>query len=239
MGIWTKHEFNRDKLPERCFLFAGDHSEERRKEILSHYEAIVFHKHTVYEAYIVSIGDIEELLIFQVYGAPLISDLSFILNDGGVKEIIFIGTALGIDENLKIGDYVIPSEVQALEGLLKVIFDVDYSYPDAELKKKIEQSLRVIEETYFEGKTVSVPCTFAHPDKSKYDEDVIALEMELSAIYHFSRQLGIQCAGILVVSDTKDHGLLDDRTVVYEKWVNGFKAIQSGIQLYRNKRVFI
>lgn len=31
------YEFNRDKLPERCFLFAGDHSEERRKEIVSHY----------------------------------------------------------------------------------------------------------------------------------------------------------------------------------------------------------
>lgn len=132
MGSWTKHEFNRDKLPERCFLFAGDHSEKRRKEILSHYETIVFHKHTVYEAYIVSNGNVEELLIFQVYGAPLISDISFVLKDGGVREIIFIGTAFGIAENLKVGDYVIPSMVQALEGILKVIFDVDYSYPDPE-----------------------------------------------------------------------------------------------------------
>jgi len=230
VGIWTKHEFNRDKLPERCFLFAGDHSQEKRNEILSLYQTIVFHKHTVYEAYIVSNEDVEELLIFQVYGAPCISDLTFVLKDGGVQEIIFIGTALGIDENLKIGDYVIPSKVQALDGVLKVIFDVDYSYPDPEFRKKIEQSFRVIEESFFEGKTVSVPCTFAHPDKSKYDEDVIALEMELSAAFHFSRQLGIQCAGILVISDTYDHGLLDDRTIVYKKWVNAFKVIQYGLR---------
>lgn len=97
-------------------------------------------------------------------------------------------------------------------------------------RKRIEQTFRVIEEKYFEGKTVSVPCTFAHPDKSKYDEDIIGLEMELSAIFHFSSELGIQCAGILVVSDTQDHGLLDDRTIVDEKWVNGFKVIQSGLR---------
>jgi hypothetical protein len=230
VGNWTKYEFNRDKLPERCFLFAGEQSEKRREEILSHYETIVFHKHTVYEAYIVSNGNSEELLIFQAYGASLISDLSFILKDGGVREIIFIGTAFGITGDLKVGDYVIPNEVQALEGVLKVIFEADYSYPNSESMMKIEHSFELAEERYIQGKTVSVPCTFAHPDESKYDNDVIGLEMELSSILYFSNQLGIQCAGVLVISDTKDHGLLDDRTIVDMKWVNCFKVIQSGLR---------
>lgn len=231
MGNWTKHEFNRDKLPERCYLFAGDQSEKRKKEILSHYETIVFHKHTVYETFIVSNGNNEELLIFQAYGASLISDLSFILKDGGVREIIFIGTAFGIADDLKVGDYIIPNKVQALEGVLKVLFEADYSYPDPEFGMKIEHSFGAAGERYFHGKTVSVPCTFAHPDKSKYDKDVIGLEMELSSILHFSKRLGILCAGVLVISDTKDHGLLDDRTIVDKKWVNGFKVIQTGLSI--------
>lgn len=230
MGNWTRHEFNRDELPARCFLFARDHSQKRIEAVLSHYETVLFHKHTVYEAFIVSNRNSEELLIFQAYGAPLVSDLSFILKDGGVREIIFIGTAFGIADYLRVGDYVIPTKVQALEGLLKVLFEVDYSYPDSELRDKVEQSLITTEERYSTGKTVSVPCTFAHPDKSKYDEDVIGLEMELSSILHFSKQLGIQCAGILVISDTKDHGLLDDQTLVDNKWTNVFTMMQSRLR---------
>jgi len=229
VGEWTKHEFNRDNLPERCFFFAGDHSENRIKAILSHYQTIIFHKHTVYEAYIVSNEDNEDLLLFQVYGGSVTADISFVLKDGGVREIIFIGTAFGISENLKVGDYVIPNGVQALEGLLKVIYDVDYSYPDPEFRERIERTFTKSNESYLEGKTVSVPCTFAHPDKSKYDKDVVGLEMELSSIFHFSKKLGMKCAGILVVSDTKDHGLLDDRTLVDKKWVNAFKVIQLGL----------
>ncbi len=113
------------------------------------------------------------------------------LSDGGVREIIFIGTAFGIADYLQVGDYVIPNKVQALEGLLKVIYEVDYSYPDTELRGKVEQLFIAAKEGYYVGKTVSVPCTFAHPDKSKYDEDVIGLERELSSILHFSKQLGI------------------------------------------------
>jgi len=39
--------------------------------------------------------------------SPTISDLAFILKDGGVEEIIFIGTAYGIGKGIKIAKYII------------------------------------------------------------------------------------------------------------------------------------
>jgi len=226
MGNWTKFEFGRDTLPSRCYLFAGDITEERKNSILSLYENVEFHKQTVYERYIVSNGTKEDLLLFQVYGASTISDLSYILKDGGVEEIIFIGTAYGIEKGIEIGSYVIPNKVQALEGLLKVVFDVDYTKPNKLVTQKIKNALDINNEIYIEGKSVSVPSTFFQPPKDKLDVDNIALEMEFSSISYLSEKLGMKCGGILIISDNEEHSLLEDKTLVYKKWINSFKILK-------------
>lgn len=226
MGNWTKFEFGRETLPSRCYLFAGDVPEERKNSILSFYESVEFHKHTVYERYIVFDGKKEDLLLFQVYGAPAISDLSYILKDGAVEEIIFIGTAYGIKREIEIGSYVIPNKVQALDGLLKVVFNIDYSKPDEIVVKKIKNALDINNEKYMEGKSVSVPSTFFQPAKDKLDDDNIALEMEFSSICHLSDKLGMKCGGILIISDNEEHTLLDDKTLLYKRWVNLFGILK-------------
>ena len=226
MGVWTNFEFNRNSLPKRCYLFAGDKSKEEKECILSLYTDIEYQKHTVYERFIVSDGSNQDLLIFQVYGAPTISDLTFILKDGGVEEIIFIGTAYGIGKGIAIGDYIIPDKVQALDGLLKVVFDVDYSEPNKDINAIIKNALDTNKEKYYEGKTVSVPSTFFHPSKTKFDEDVIALEMEFSSVCHISKMLNMKCGGVFIVSDNEDHTLLEDRTVVNRRWLSIFKMIK-------------
>jgi Purine-nucleoside phosphorylase len=226
MGNWTKYEFGRDKLPNRCYLFAGDVPEERKNSMLSFYEKVEFHKHTVYERYIVSNGSKEDLLLFQVYGASTISDLSYILKDGGVEEIIFIGSAYGIKKGIEIGSYIIPNNVQALDGLLKIVYNADYSRPNELVTENIKRALDVYGEKYIEGKSVSVPSTFFQPAKEKLDIDTIALEMEFSAICYLSEKLGMNCGGVLIISDNEDHTLLDDRTLLYKNWVNLFKILK-------------
>lgn len=226
MGDWTKFEFGRETLPKRCYLFAGDVQQEWKNTILSLYEKIIFHKHTVYERFIVSNGENEELLVFQVYGASTISDLSYILKDGGVEEIIFIGTAYGIKKGIEIGSYVIPNNVQALEGLLKVVFEVDYSKPNKLIVQKIKNALDINNKQYYVGKTVSVPCTFFHPNRNEVDTDSIALEMEFSSLCYISEKLEMKCGGILIISDNEEHSLLEDNTVVYNNWFNSFKILK-------------
>lgn len=154
MGAWAKHEMGRASLPRKCFLFAGTTPEEHKEKVLSNFDKIEFHKHDVYERYIVRDKELEYLILFEVYGAPAITDITHILNEGGVKEIIFIGATFGIHEDLRVGDFVIPDQVQALEGLLKMNFDVNYSYPDKGFKNKIKAILQKEGEKYLEGKTV-------------------------------------------------------------------------------------
>jgi purine-nucleoside phosphorylase len=229
MGNWSKHEFKRSKLPKRCFLFAGTTPEERKDKILNKFNEILFHKHDVYERYIVTDGKQEYIILFQVYGAPTITDITHILNDGEVEEIIFIGAAYGINEQLRVGDLVISNKVQALDGLLKINFDVDYSYPDENLKEKIKNILEKNNEDYLEGKSVSVPSSFCHPDNSKYDKDVVALEMEFSSVCYFTKKFNIKCAGVFVISDTSNHSLLDDQNKRFENIINSFEIIKDDL----------
>lgn len=126
LGNWTRCEFGRDILPSRCYIFAGDVEDEIKNSILS-----------LYERYIVSKDNKEDLLLFQVYGASTISDLSYILKDGGIEEIIFIGTAFGIMKGIEIWSYVIPNYVQALDGLIKIVSEENYSKPNEFYCKKL------------------------------------------------------------------------------------------------------
>lgn len=227
MGDWARYEFGRDTLPRRCYIFAGDVEEERKNSILSLYEKIEFHKHTVYERYIVSKDNKEDLLIFQVYGAPIISDLGYILKDGSVEEIIFIGTAFGLKKGIEIGSYVIPNCVQALDGLIKIISEENYTKPNKHLLKKIVNVIDKNNEKYNLGKTVSVPSTFFQPSKENLDTDCIALEMEFSSICYVSEKLEMKCGGILIISDNEEHSLLDDQSLVYKKWINSFIMLKN------------
>lgn len=148
-----------------------------------------------------------------------------------MEEIIFIGAAFGIHKDLRVGDLVIPNQVQALEGLLKMNFDVDYAYPDIELKDKIKDILNRSGEKYLEGKTVSVPSTFSQPNRSKYDKDLVALEMEFSSVCYFAHKFNIKCAGILVISDTANHDLLDDQDLRYKRITQVFEIVKRAFDM--------
>ena len=228
MGDWAKWELSKSELPKRCYIFGGNTPKFVMDSIISKYEEVIFHKHDNYEPYIVSDGITETLLMFQVYGPSMVADLVYILNDGNVDEIIFIGSTYGIDKNLRIGDYIVPNKVQSLDGIIKVLEDVDYTYPSEELKKRIIKSLISAGEDFKEGTTISVPTTFWHPDESKYDQEAIALEMEFASLCYFSSKFNIKTAGLLVVSDTANHSLKDDPTLRYKNIIKGFEILHVG-----------
>lgn len=225
MGNWAKSEFTREVLPRRCYLFAGTTPEHIKIEILKQYNEIIFHKHDVYERYIVKGKKGEEILIFQAYGAAVVADLLSILKDGEVEEIIFIGTAFGLSKKLRTGDIVIPNKVQCLDGVTNLIDSVEYVVPNNKFRNMILNVFNENKVDFQEGLTVSVPTTFWRLRNDKFNPDIIALEMELSSFIHFTFKLELKAAGILVISDTINHSLLDDQTIRFKSIVNVFKII--------------
>ena len=226
MGVWAKHEFNREILPEVCYLFAGTADEETKQKVLSKFGEIKFHKHDMYERYIVSDGNVEYVLIFQVYGAILTADLLKVLKDGEVKKCYFIGYAFSFNEDAKVGDYFISTYVQSLDGIVQSIDGVDESYPDENMLNEIMNKFDHSQIAYLTGMSVSVPCCLWSIDNKLINKNAVALEMEYASFCHFCKKLGIQGAGFFVISDTRNYSLLDDQTLSKENLVKGFYALK-------------
>lgn len=54
--------------------------------------------------------------------------------------------------------------------------------------------------------------------------------MEFSAICYVLEKLGMKCGGILIISGTEEHSLLDDQALVYKKWENSFKILKGSFE---------
>lgn len=210
MGHWAAWEFGMANLPQQCIIFGGTSSSSIIEQVLAEYEKVIYRKHDNYEAYIVEQSDKNTLLLFQVYGAAMVADLIFLLCDGGVEEIVFIGWAYGLHKNLVVGDYVLPVGVQCLDGVASTLDSIDMCYPHPELRNAIRYQLDQNTIRYLSATTASIPTTFFHPSRDLYHGDVVALELELASVLHFSDKLGIKACGLLVISDTEEHLLNED-----------------------------
>jgi purine-nucleoside phosphorylase len=227
MGSWSEHEFGTATLPPRAYLFAGSSSREKIDAIVGAFDNVHFHRHDVYERYLVGGAKAEVSVMFQLYGAPIMCDLVMVLKDGNVDEAVFFGTAYGIAEDLRIGDCVLPTKVQTLDGVTNRLGAGTCTAPDAEMTAMISSVLRQKRIPYRKGKSVSVPATFWHGDESQIDSDVVALELEFAAFCHCAHIAGIKAGGIFIISDTKHQGLLDDtRPPRDPRMVEIFRAIK-------------
>ena len=225
MGAWAEHEFGVKTLPPRAYLFAGTSGASKIDAVVGSFGKVLFHHQDVYDRYLVSGGD--ATVMFQLYGAPIMCDLVTVLKDGGVEEAVFFGYAYGIEKGMRVGDCVVPPQVQALDGVTVRLGAGSHCTPDAELTATIADVLRQNRITFRSGKSVSVPATFWHGDEREIEPDAIALEMEFAAFCHCARVAGIRAGGLFVISDTKDHGLLDKDLPRDPKMLDVFRAIKS------------
>jgi len=229
MGQWSKHEFKRNILPHRCYFFAGTGINSLKDKILNHFDKILLHENDLYERYIVKNNVKECSLVFQVYGASMAADLVHVLKDGESKEIIFFGAAFGMLSEMKVGDFVIPSKIQALDGIIKLCENESYALPDYSFLHKIKSIFDEKDILYYSGKSISIPSVFVKPKKELYDNDLIALEMELASVCYYAKKLDIKSAGVLVISDTVNKTLLDSQKDRYESMYLAFKTIHENL----------
>lgn len=232
MGAWAEIEFGVKILPSRAYLFAGISGKEKIDAVVGSFDRVLVHRHDCYERYLVS-GS-EAAVMFQLYGAPILCDLVTVLKDGGVKEAIFFGYACGLADGMRVGDCVVPTQVQALDGVSARIGAGTYTAPDADLTSLISDALQQKQIAFRRGKSVSVPATFWHGNEKVIDPDAIALEMEFAAFCHCARVKGIKAAGVLVISDTRHQSLLDRDIPRDPMMIAAFQVIKTRLEHERD-----
>jgi hypothetical protein len=226
MGRWAESEFGRDTLPSQAYIFPGMSSREKIEAALGAFGRVRFHRHDVYERFLAGEDGDEACLLFHLYGAPILCDLVSVLQDGGVKEAFFFGNAYGLASGLRIGDRVLPLRTQTLDGISVQLGAGSYTIPNLELSEDVAAALRSAGLSFHTGTSVSVPATFWHGDESRIDPDALALELEFAAFCHCARAAGLRTAGLLVISDTRDHGLLDRGLPHDPEMVAAFRAVK-------------
>lgn len=231
MASWSECEFGVKTLPPRAYLFAGESTREKIDTVVNTFDKVLLHRHDVYERYLVTGKGAGATVMFQLYGAPIMCDLVTILKDGNVKEALFFGYAYGIAEDIEVGDCVLPIRVQALDGITARLGAGTYVTPDHDLTEMISGALQRNGIPFRSGKSVSVPATFWHGDEAQIDSDAIALELEYAAFCHCARVAGIKAGGLVIVSDTRHQGLLDDTRVPRDPiMLETFRAIKDHLE---------
>ena len=140
-----------------------------------------------------------------------------VLQDGGCKQVFFVGYAWCCVESAEIGDYILPSKTLLLDGFTNILApQAKWAHADAILKNKFEEAIQCLDKPIHKGITISIPSVFLKPkDYGETLEKVrgIAHEQELGSLLYFSKTLSMQSAGVLIVSDTHRRTLYGEESV--------------------------
>jgi uridine phosphorylase len=141
-----------------------------------------------------------------IVGAPYAVMILETLIAWGAKKILFFGWCGAISPDVKIGDIIIPTAAVIDEGTSKHYQDNDESVSRTSFKMTatIKSILMKSGTPFHEGDIWSTDAIFRETReqvKSYRDQGILAVEMELSALFTVGRFRGIDIAGILVVSD--------------------------------------
>ena len=158
-----------------------------------------------------------------VTGAPYAVMVLETLVAWGARHIVFLGWCGAISKRLKIGDLILASGAIIGEGTSPYYRDpaepASVAQPSATLVNKIRHWLSDLQWPHHEGVVWSTDALYRETRqqvRKLYRQGVLAVEMELSALFSVGRFRGVQVAGVLVVSD-----LLSSL-----EWQPGFKSEQ-------------
>ncbi|MBF0526273.1 MAG: nucleoside phosphorylase [Deltaproteobacteria bacterium] len=150
----------------------------------------------------------------------------------GARKILFFGWCGSLQPDLHIGHFVLPTETMPEEGTSgHYPIWPDEPKPSSALVKIIENTLAANGGRVRQGKvwTTDAPYRETVEKVSRYvDQNVLAVEMEASALLTVAVFRGVEAAGLLVVSDELSslkwkHGFRDP--VFKEAAVTGFRSI--------------
>jgi len=151
-------------------------------------------------------------------GAPYATMLLETLIAWDVERIIFFGWCGAISHDVKIGDIIIPTGAIIDEGTSKHYHQEEdgVSRPSSYILKNTKEALKKGGLSFHEGIVWSTDAIYRETcEKVIYyqEKDILAVEMELSALFTVGKFRNVQIGGILVVSDE----------LSTLKWQPGFK----------------
>jgi len=155
------------------------------------------------------VGDTTEAgfsVVGPFVGAPYAAMLLETLVAWDVEKIIFFGWCGAISHDVKIGDIIIPTGAIIDEGTSKHYHQIDdgVSRPSSYILKNTKAALIKTGFAFRDGLVWSTDAIYRETcEKVKYyqEKDVLAVEMELSALFTIGKFRNVQIGGILVVSD--------------------------------------
>ena len=139
-------------------------------------------------------------------GAPHAAMLVETLVSWGVRQLVFVGWCGSVAEGVGIGDVVVPTGGIVDEGTSPHygVPNGAVSRPAASVLGSLQGILRESSLAYHAGRVWTTDGAFREtPQKVAHfkSRQALAVEMEMSGIFSVAAHLGIDAAGILVVSD--------------------------------------
>ena len=163
-------------------------------------------------------------------GAPYAVMLLETLIAWGVRKIIFIGWCGAVSAKVKIGDIILPTSAAIDEGTSAHYgkMDTEVSRASSALVSMIRQVLNKNQIDFHAGTIWTTDAVYRETRQlveTHQQDGILAVEMELSALFSVAKFRGVALAGILVVSDElssldwrpgfKDERFVQGRRTVY------------------------
>ena len=139
-------------------------------------------------------------------GAPYAVMLLETLIAWGVRKIIFLGWCGAVSDKVKIGDIILPTFAAIDEGTSAHYgqMDTGVSRASSSLVSMIRQVLNKNQIDFHAGAIWTTDAVYRETRQqveSRQQDGILAVEMELSALYTVAQFRQVALAGILVVSD--------------------------------------
>jgi purine-nucleoside phosphorylase len=218
VGEFSKVVFQRSKLPERCIIYASAYLPPRKDMVKRFFDSWTRVRGMWVRYSFAEAQGKDFLVLFNVYGAAMMLEVLYLLRDGGVRQVFFVGS-IGA-KRLEIGTLVAPYEVVDLAGVARLDDrGEEIVKPPKKKSKKLVKKLTARRYPYVSAKLASVPAVLhgirrVHEHLQK-DENIEGHEMELSTFYHFSRKIGFRAWALVYVSDNPKHSIVScKRSVV-------------------------
>ena len=151
------------------------------------------------------VNDIHISILRPGFGAPATTVLLEELIACGARKILFLGAAGSLNQNVKIGDIVIPAESICDDGVSKQYYpNIEVIDGDQELISAVEKACNKLGISYHKGLiwTISTPYRET-PSKvvEMQKKGCLAVDMEVSAIFSVAKFRNAKAAAILSISD--------------------------------------
>jgi uridine phosphorylase len=147
----------------------------------------------------------DEVLYFQgLMGAPVAAIFIERLIALGVKKLVFLGLGGGIQQ-VSVGDRIIVTEALRLEGTSHHYLPANAQcFPSKMLTNDLERFCVTNDFSYTKGKICSTDARFRETfDLIEHlrQKEVLAIEMEISAVFAIAIFRQIQASAIVIISD--------------------------------------